>query len=213
MDVLENYLTYPTYFKLVKTAKDDPLFDEDKAKRVLRKFVKLHKHAINKKTEIMLDHFMNSTIHKIKGRAKAMLVTGSRKEAVLYKLEFDRQIKARNLPIKTLAAFTGTIKHDTIEYSESNINDTKKDIKEAFNDDEYKILIVANKFQTGFDQPLLHTMYINKMLSGVAAVQTLSRANRTAPHKDDTLILDFVNDTDTIRESFEPYYGETSLEK
>ena len=212
LDVLENYLTYPTYFKLVKTVEDDPEFDEDKAKRVLRKFVELHKHAISKKTEIMLDHFMNSTIRKIKGRAKAMLVTGSRKEAVLYKLEFDRQIKANKLPIKTLAAFTGTIKHDTIEYTESNINDTKKDIKEAFNSDEYKILIVANKFQTGFDQPLLHTMYINKMLNGVAAVQTLSRANRTAPHKDDTLILDFVNDTDTIRKSFEPYYGETSLE-
>lgn len=213
LDVLENYLTYPTYFKLVKTVEDDPEFDGDKAKRVLRKFVELHKHAISKKTEIMLDHFMNSTIHKIKERAKAMLVTGSRKEAVLYKLEFDRQIKARKLPIKTLAAFTGSIKHDTIEYTEANINDTKKSVKEAFNDDEYKILIVANKFQTGFDQPLLHTMYINKILNGVAAVQTLSRANRIAPHKDDTLILDFVNDTDTIRKSFEPYYGETSLEK
>ena len=213
LDVLENYLTYPTYFKLVKTVEDDPEFDEDKAKRVLRRFVELHPHAIKEKTEIMLDHFMNSTIHKIKGRAKAMLVTGSRKEAVLYKLEFDRQIKARNLPIKTLAAFTGTIKQDTIEYTEANINDTKKSVKEAFKSDDYKILIVANKFQTGFDEPLLHTMYINKILRGVAAVQTLSRANRIAPHKDDTLILDFVNDTDTIRESFEPYYGQTSLEK
>ena len=213
LDVLENYLTYPTYFKLVKTVEDDPEFDEDKAKRVLRRFVELHPHAIKEKTEIMLDHFMNSTIHKIKGRAKAMLVTGSRKEAVLYKLEFDRQIKSRNLPIKTLAAFTGTIKQDTIEYTEANINDTKKSVKEAFKSDDYKILIVANKFQTGFDEPLLHTMYINKILRGVAAVQTLSRANRIAPHKDDTLILDFVNDTDTIRESFEPYYGQTSLEK
>ena len=213
LDVLENYLTYPTYFKLVKTVEDDPEFEEDKAKRVLRRFVELHPHAIKEKTEIMLDHFMNSTIHKIKGRAKAMLVTGSRKEAVLYKLEFDRQIKSRNLPIKTLAAFTGTIKQDTIEYTEANINDTKKSVKEAFKSDDYKILIVANKFQTGFDEPLLHTMYINKILRGVAAVQTLSRANRIAPHKDDTLILDFVNDTDTIRESFEPYYGQTSLEK
>ena len=213
LDVLENYLTYPTYFKLVKTIEDDPECDGDKTKKVLRKFVELHPHAIKEKTAIMLDHFMNSTINKIQGKAKAMLVTGSRKEAVLYKLEFDRQIKARKLPIKTLAAFTGTVKQDTIEYTESNINDTTKDIKEAFNDDEYKILIVANKFQTGFDQPLLHTMYINKVLSGVAAVQTLSRVNRIAPHKDDTLILDFVNDTDTIRESFEKYYGETSLEK
>lgn len=213
LDVLQNYLTYPTYFKLVKTVEEDPLFDEDSAKRVLRRFVELHSHAIKEKTTIMLDHFMNSTIHKIRGKAKAMLVTGSRKEAVLYKLEFDRQIKARNLPIKTLAAFTGSIKQDTIEYTEVNINDTKKSIKEAFKDDEYKILIVANKFQTGFDEPLLHTMYINKVLSGVAAVQTLSRANRIAPHKHDTLILDFVNDTNTIRESFEPYYGQTSLEE
>lgn len=213
LDVLENYLTYPTYFKLVKTVEDDPLFDEDKAKRVLRRFVELHPHAIKQKTAIILDHFMNSTIHKIKGKAKAMLVTGSRKEAVLYKLEFDRQIKDRKLPIKTLAAFTGTIKHDTIEYTESNINDTKKLVKEAFKEDDYKILIVANKFQTGFDEPLLHTMYINKVLSGVAAVQTLSRANRIAPHKQDTLILDFVNDASTIRESFEPYYGQTSLEQ
>ena len=213
LDVLENYLTYPTYFKLVKTIEDDPEFDEDKAKRVLRKFAELHPHAIHEKTEIMLDHFMNSTIKKIDGKAKAMLVTGSRKEAVLYKLEFDRQIKAKKLPIKTLAAFTGTIKQDTIEYTESNINDTNKSVKEAFKEDNYKILIVANKFQTGFDEPLLHTMYINKMLNGVAAVQTLSRVNRIAPHKDDTLILDFVNDTDTIRKSFEPYYGETSLEK
>lgn len=214
LDVLKNYLTYPTYFELVKTAAEDPEFDEDRAKRVLRRFVELHPHAIHEKTEIMLDHFMNSTIHKIDGKAKAMLVTGSRKEAVLYKLEFDRQIKARKLPIKTLAAFTGTIKQDTIEYTEANINDIgKKSIKEAFKGDDYKILIVANKFQTGFDEPLLHTMYINKMLNGVAAVQTLSRANRIAPQKEDTLILDFVNDTDTIRKSFEPYYGETSLEK
>jgi len=213
LDVLKNYLTYPTYFKLVKTVEEDPEFDEDKAKRVLRRFVELHPHAIKQKTEIMLDHFNNSTIKKIKGKGKAMLVTGSRKEAVLYKLEFDRQIKDKKLPFKTLAAFTGTIKQDTIEYTEANINETKKSVKEAFKDDEYRILIVANKFQTGFDEPLLHTMYINKMLNGVAAVQTLSRANRIAPDKEDTLILDFVNDTDVIKKSFEPYYGETSLEK
>lgn len=213
LDVLQNYLTYPTYFELVKTVEDDPEFDEDKAKRVLRKFVELHPHAIREKTEIMLDHFINSTMKKIHGHAKAMVVTGSRKEAVLYKLEFDRQIKKRNLNIKTLAAFTGKIEHDTIEYTEANINDTKKSVKEAFKEDQYKILIVANKFQTGFDEPLLHTMYINKMLNGVAAVQTLSRVNRIYPGKDDTLILDFVNDTDTIKKAFEPYYGETSLEK
>ena len=212
LDVLENYITYPTYFKLVKTVEDDPEFDEAKAKRVLKKFVEIHPHAINKKTEIILDHFMNSTIHKIKGKAKAMLVTGSRRHAVLYKLEMDKQIKSRKLPIKTLVAFTGTIQHNTIDYTEDNMNEiSKKSIKEAFKEDAYKILIVANKFQTGFDEPLLHTMYVDKKLTGVAAVQTLSRINRIYPNKNDTLILDFVNDTEVIKKSFEPYYGETYL--
>lgn len=182
LDVLKNYLTYPTYFKLVKTIEDDPEFKEEKAKKVLRRFVELHPHAIKEKTAIILDHFMNSTQHKIKGKAKAMLVTSGRKEAVLYKLEFDRQIKDKNLPIKVLAAFTGTVKHDTVDYTEVNINDINKDIKEAFKDDDYKILIVANKFQTGFDEPLLQTMYVDKKLNGVAAVQTLSRLNRIAPN-------------------------------
>ena len=214
LDVLENYLTYPTYFKLVKTAIDDPEFNEEKAKKVLRRFVELHPHAIAQKTSIILDHFMNSTRHKIEGKAKAMLVTSGRKEAVLYKLEFDRQIKSKQLPIKTLAAFTGTIKHDTIEYTEANINDIgNKSIKESFKDDDYKILIVANKFQTGFDEPLLQTMYVDKKLNGVAAVQTLSRLNRIAPHKNDTLVIDFANDTSVIQKAFEPYYGETTLEE
>lgn len=214
LDVLKNYLTYPTYFKLVKTIEDDPEFNEEKAKKVLRRFVELHPHAIHEKTEIILDHFMNSTRHKIKGKAKAMLVTSGRKEAVLYKQEFDRQIKEKKLPIKTLAAFTGTIKQDTVEYTEVNINDIgKKSIKEAFRGDDYKILIVANKFQTGFDEPLLQTMYVDKKLNGVAAVQTLSRLNRIAPNKNDTLVIDFANDTEVIRKAFEPYYGETTLEE
>ena len=213
LDVLKNYLTYPTYFKLIKTVEDDPEFNEEKAKKVLRRFVELHPHAIKEKTAIILDHFMNSTRHKIKGKAKAMLVTSGRKEAVLYKLEFDRQIKDKKLPIKALAAFTGTIKQDTIDYTESNINDINKDIKEAFKEEDYKILIVANKFQTGFDEPLLQTMYVDKKLNGVAAVQTLSRLNRIAPNKHDTLVIDFANDTDVIRKAFEPYYGETTLEK
>ena len=213
LDVLKNYLTYPTYFKLIKTVEDDPEFNEEKAKKVLRRFVELHPHAIKEKTAIILDHFMNSTRHKIKGKAKAMLVTSGRKEAVLYKLEFDRQIKDKKLPIKALVAFTGTIKQDTIDYTESNINDINKDIKEAFKEEDYKILIVANKFQTGFDEPLLQTMYVDKKLNGVAAVQTLSRLNRIAPNKHDTLVIDFANDTDVIRKAFEPYYGETTLEK
>ena len=161
----------------------------------------------------MLNHFMTFTIKKIDGKAKAMLVTSSRKEAVLYKLEFDRQIQENRSNIKSLVAFTGTIKQDGIEYTETSMNkiEGRKSIKEAFKDDEYKILIVANKFQTGFDEPLLHTMYVDKKLNGVAAVQTLSRVNRIAPNKTSTLIIDFANEKEDIRDSFEPYYTETYL--
>ena len=211
-DVLENYINYPTYFQLVKTVKEDPILDQDKAKRVLKKFVELHEHAIKEKTSIILDHFMNSSIYKIQNQARAMLVTSSRKHAVLYKLEMDRQIKENNFPIKTLVAFTGTVHHDTEDHTEGSMNDIRnQDIKEAFKKDPYKILIVANKFQTGFDEPLLHTMYVDKKLAGVAAVQTLSRVNRTYPGKKDTLILDFANGPDAIKDAFEPYYGTTYL--
>lgn len=213
LDVLEYYITYPTYFKLVQTADEDNSYSKDKAMKVLKKYVEQHPHSIKKKTTIMLNHFMSSTIKKIDNKAKAMLVTSSRKEAVLYKLEFDRQIKENNFKIKTLVAFTSTIKLDGLEYTESNMNkiEGKKSIKEAFKEDAFKILIVANKFQTGFDEPLLHTMYVDKKLSGVAAVQTLSRVNRIAPNKTNTLIIDFVNKKEEIREAFEPYYTETYL--
>ena len=211
-DVLKYYINYPTYFQLVKTVQEDPVLDESKAKRVLKKFVELHEHAIKEKTAIILDHYMNSSIHKIDNQARAMLVTSSRKHAVLYKLEMDKQIRENNFPIKTLVAFTGTIHHDTEDYTEDSMNDIgNKEIKEAFKNDPYKILIVANKFQTGFDEPLLHTMYVDKRLDGVAAVQTLSRVNRTYPHKKDTLILDFANGAEKIKEAFEPYYGGTIL--
>lgn len=212
LDVLENYITYPTYFKLVKTVEDDPEFDSTKSKKVLKRFVDKHPHSIHVKTGIMLDHFRNSTIHKIKNQAKAMVVTSSRKQAVLYKLEFDRQIRENNLPFKTLVAFTGSIEHDAETHTENSLNDIgNMDIKEAFKKDDYKILIVADKYQTGFDEPLLHTMYVDKKLNGVKAVQTLSRVNRIYPNKKDTLILDFVNNTEDIRDSFEPFYKETFL--
>lgn len=213
LDVLEYYITYPTYFKLVQTADEDNSYSKDKAMKVLKKYVEQHPHSIKKKTAIMLNHFMSSTIKKIDNKAKAMLVTSSRKEAVLYKLEFDRQIQENKFNIKTLVAFTSTIKLDGLEYTESNMNkiEGKKSIKEAFKEDAFKILIVANKFQTGFDEPLLHTMYVDKKLSGVAAVQTLSRVNRIAPNKTNTLIIDFVNKKEEIREAFEPYYTETYL--
>lgn len=215
LDVLKHYITYPTYFKLVKTIEDDPEFEEKKAKRVLRKFVEEHPHAIKMKTEIMVDHFMNSTMKKIRGRARAMVVTRSRLHAVLYKKAFDRYIKENNYPIKTLVAFTGTVKHDGQEYTETSMNDLGpgKSIENAFQEDPYRILIVANKYQTGFDQPLLHTLYVDKSLNGVAAVQTLSRVNRIAEHKNDTMILDFANRPEVIQKAFEPYYEATFLEE
>lgn len=215
LDILKNYISYESYFKLIKTIKDDPKFDEKKTKKLLRNFVEVHPVAISRKTDIMLTHFMNSSIHKIQGKAKAMVVTRSRLHTVLYKKEFDKQIREKNYPIKTLVAFTGVVRHDEQEYAEKSMNNLplKKTIVNAFGEDDYKILIVANKFQTGFDEPLLHTIYVDKQLNGIAAVQTLSRANRIYPHKKDTLILDFVNKPDVIQKSFQPYYESTYLKE
>ncbi|OQX21221.1 MAG: restriction endonuclease subunit R [Candidatus Altiarchaeales archaeon A3] len=215
LDVLINYLTYATYFKLVKKILDDPEYDEEKAKKLLRNFVEMHPYAIMMKTKVILDHFMSSTFNKINGKARAMVVTRSRLHAVLYKKSFDKEIKESNYPIKTLVAFTGTVKHDEQEYTENSMNDlpARKTIENAFEEEPYKILIVANKYQTGFDQPLLHTMYIDKMLNGITAVQTLSRANRIHPNKNDTLILDFTNQTEVIQKAFQPYYESTFLEE
>ena len=183
LDVLENYLSYETYFKLIKKIQDDPEYDDKKAKKLLRNFVEKHPVAISRKTDIMLNHFMSSTINKIKGKGKAMVVTRSRLHAVLYKKSFDKLIKEEDYPIKVLVAFTGVVKHDEQEYTENSMNNfsSKKTIEKAFEEDKYKILIVANKYQTGFDQPLLHTMYVDKMLNGITAVQTLTRLNRIYP--------------------------------
>lgn len=214
LDVLKNYITYPTYWKLVKKVEDDPEFDKEKAMKVLVGFVEEHPKAIQDKVKIILEHFNNSTKHKIKGKARAMVVTRSRKAAVLYKLEIDRQIKENNYKdIKALAAFTGTITQDTKEYTEDNINNIKGDVREAIKKDPNKILVVANKFQTGFDEPLLHTMYVDKKLRSVKAVQTLSRLNRIYPNKNETFVLDFVNSREEIQKAFQPYYEETYLEE
>jgi len=182
---------------------------------LLRTFVEKHPIAIARKTEIMLNHFMSSTTHKIKGKAKAMVVTRSRLHAVFYKKALDKLIKENNYPIKTLVAFTGTVKHDEQEYTENSMNDlpSRKTIQKAFEEEPYRTLIVADKFQTGFDQPLLHTMYVDKVLNGITAVQTLCRVNRIHPNKNDTLILDFVNKTEVIQKAFQPYYEATFLKE
>src|SRR5579885_2192744 len=211
LDVLKNYTTYATYFRLLKACEDDPNVERKKAARALARFMKLHPHNIAQKTEVMAEHFQAVTRHKIGGRAKAMVVTGSRLEAVRYKQSFDRYIRAKGYAIKTLVAFSGTVLDDQlpdVTYTETqmNLGVRERDLPEAFATPEYQVLLVAEKYQTGFDQPLLHTMYVDKRLGGIQAVQTLSRLNRTHPLKEDTFVLDFVNDREEIREAFKVYY-------
>ncbi|MGY4636157.1 type I restriction endonuclease subunit R [Pseudomonas sp. TE24901] len=210
-DVLKNYVTYKTYYKLIKMAKDDPSVERKKAAKALARFMRLHPHNIGQKTEVMVEHFQHFTSHKIGGHAKAMVVTGSRLEAVRYKQEFDRYIKEKGYPIKSLVAFSGAVEDNKITekvYREVDMNDglKEKDLPEVFAKPDFRVLLVAEKYQTGFDQPLLHTMYVDKRLAGVQAVQTLSRLNRTHPLKDDTFVLDFINEPGEIQEAFRQYY-------
>ena len=216
LNVLDNYITKSSYFELIENekAEDDKAFEKLKAKRLLINAVNKDPFAIGIKSHIMLNHFMDRTIHKIGGRAKAMLVTCSRAHAVLYKKAFDKIIREQGFDIQVLVAFSGTVELDLEKYTEENMNGPKvKDIAEEFNKPCYKILIVANKFQTGFDQPLLHTMYVDKALGGVATVQTLSRLNRKPKGKLDTFIIDFVNKKEDIQHDFQDYYQSTTLDK
>lgn len=213
LDVLENYTTYQTFWKIAKTVDDDPEVSKKQATRKLAQYVSLHPHSIAQKTEIIMEHYRNFVQRKIGGRAKAMVVTASRLHAVRYKIAFDKYINEMGYEdLKTVVAFSGTVKDDEINYTEPDMNGfSEKELPEKFNSDEYKVLLVAEKYQTGFDEPLLHTMYVDKPLSGIKAVQTLSRLNRTCPGKEDTFVLDFINDPDVIKESFQPYYESTSL--
>src|SRR2546428_3747623 len=211
LDVLKLYTTYATYFKLLKACEDDPNVERKKAAQALARFMRLHPHNIAQKTEVMVEHFQTVTRHRIGGRAKAMVVTGSRLEAIRYKQSFDRYIQEKGYAIKSLVAFSGTVQDDKlaeVTYTEEkmNLGIREKELPEKFATQEYQVLLVAEKYQTGFDQPLLHTMYVDKRLAGIQAVQTLSRLNRTHPLKDDTFVLDFVNDREEIREAFKTYY-------
>ncbi len=211
MDVLRHYTTYKTYFRLIRASEDDPNVERKKAARALARFMRLHPYNIAQKTEVMVEHFNAFTRHKIGGKAKAMVVTGSRLEAVRYKQQFDQYIKAKGYPIKTLVAFSDVVQDDKIKdqsYTEEAMNQGIRDteLPEQFATREYQVLLVAEKYQTGFDQPLLHTMYVDKRLAGIQAVQTLSRLNRTHPLKEDTFVLDFVNDREEIREAFKQFY-------
>jgi type I restriction enzyme R subunit len=218
LDVLDNYTTYRAYWNLLKKIGDDPRYERGKAFALLRAYVEEHQHTIDKKVGIMVEHFAAHVRHKVGGKAKAMIVTRSRPLAVRYKLAADTYLKAHKHDFKALVAFSGTVKAEGIDYTEAGMNtatvgqsvsDTQT--AEVFKGDEYRLLIVANKFQTGFDQPLLHTMYVDKKLGGVNAVQTLSRLNRTCPGKEETAVIDFANDADEIKKAFEPYYDRTIL--
>lgn len=217
-NVLENYMSFKRYYKLVKrTEIEDKEYDKKKTVRVLGNYVDLQDHAIDKKARIMLEHFTSHTHKEIQGQARAMLVTKSRLHAVRFKLKFDAILKEMNLPYRALVAFSGTVKDpDTNEeFTETNMNNlgSRISIPEALKLPANRILIVANKFQTGFDEPLLHTMFVDKKLGGANTVQTLSRLNRNRRGKDTTMVLDFVNDPEAVREDFQHFYGKNYMEE
>lgn len=216
-DVLKNYTTYKTYFKLSKEIEEDPNVNKKAASRAIGRFMSLHPHNLAQKTEVMVEHFRQVVSKKIGGQAKAMVVTSSRLHAVRYKEEFDKYISDKGYSdIKTLVAFSGKVIYDAYPegVTEVELNGIKeKELPKKFASDEYQLLLVADKYQTGFDQPLLHTMYVDKKLSGVKCVQTLSRLNRMCAGKEDTFILDFANETEEILESFQPYYELTTVQE
>jgi len=214
LDVLAQYTPVKSYYKLIKTIEDDPEFDVKKAQKKLRRFVEGHEHAIRLKAEIMVDHFHEQVIarRKIGGQARAMVVTGSIERAIQYFHAFQAYLAERKSPHRAIVAFSGEHEYGGQKRTESSLNGfPSSKIPERIQEDPYRFLICADKFQTGYDEPLLHTMYVDKVLSGVKAVQTLSRLNRAHPQKHDTFILDFVNDPETIRKAFEPYYRTTIL--
>jgi type I restriction enzyme R subunit len=224
LDVVKNYTTYATYYRLVKAIEDDPRLPKKKAARALAKFMSLHPHNIEQKTEVMVEHFRQKVLGHLGGQAKAMVVTSSRLHAVRYMQAFERYIaEHKYTDVRPLVAFSGTVKDpDTgLEYTEPGMNPdcvsgkpiSEKQLPERFASPDYQVLLVANKYQTGFDQPLLCAMYVDKRLDGVQAVQTLSRLNRKIPGKENPFVLDFVNEAADIYKAFKPYYDTTSLQE
>lgn len=221
-DVLESYMSFKRYYKLVRDSKtEDKEYDVKKAVRLLNSYVDLQDTAIERKSRIMIEHFVSQTQNEIQGKARAMLVTRSRLHAVRYKLKFDEIMQEMRLPYRALVAFSGTVKDAETggEYTETSMNQLaerglgKTSIPEALKLPNYRILIVANKYQTGFDEPLLHTMFVDKKLGGTSTVQTLSRLNRIKRGKDSTMVLDFVNDPEKVREDFQKFYGKNYIEQ
>ena len=218
LDVLQNYMTYDTCFKIVKTSEDNPDVPASRAAKVIRKYQELHPYNISQKAQIIVETFRETTRNKIGGRGKMMVITSSRLAAVRYYHEVKRYIEEQKYDdVQVLVAFSGAVQDGDTEYTEPKLNvradgthiaetQTKSEFHDHFN-----VLIVAEKYQTGFDEPLLHTMIVDKKLKGVKAVQTLSRLNRTCTGKVDTFVLDFANKKEDILEAFQPFYQETSL--
>jgi len=214
LDVLRNYTPVNSYYRLMKKVEDDPEFDVKRAQRKLRRYVESHDHAIRQKAEIMVDHFHDQVVakQKVGGKARAMVVTSGITRAIQYKRAFDAYLMERRSPFKAIIAFSGEHEVDGQKLTEATMNGFPgSSIPGEFRNDPYRFLIVADKFQTGYDEPLLHTMYVDKVLSGIKAVQTLSRLNRAHPSKHDTFILDFMNDVDSIQAAFSDYYRTTIL--
>ena len=213
LDVLANYVTYQTYLKVAKTTELNPEVNKGKAVSAIKNFVMLHPHNISEKTKIIMQHFSEVTCKKIGGKAKAMIVTSSRLHAIKYFFAVKKYIAENNLPnINALVAFSGEVDDDGKIFTESKLNNIdEKNLPSEFHSDKYNILIVAEKYQTGFDEPLLHTMFVDKKLDGIKAVQTLSRLNRIEKGKDDTFILDFVNSADDIKNAFQPFFESSIL--
>ena len=214
VDVLENYTPVSSYYRLVKTVEGDPEFDTKRAGKKLRRYVEDHDHAIRLKAEIMVDHFHEQVacLQKIGGQARAMVVTSSIQRAISYYYAIRDYLTERKSPYRAIAAFSGEHEHDGTKVTESSLNGFSSNlITDKIQEDPYRFLVCADKFQTGYDEPLLHTMYVDKTLSGVKAVQTLSRLNRAHPKKHDAFVLDFANDADTIQHAFADYYRTTVL--
>ncbi|MEQ4519291.1 DEAD/DEAH box helicase family protein [Pseudarthrobacter sp. B907] len=214
VDVLANYTPVGSYYKLMKTVEDDPEFDAKRASKKLRAYVEGNEHAIGQKASIMVDHFLAQVVakRKIGGQARAMVVTSSIARCIEYFHAIRDVLTARNSPYKVVVAFSGEHEYKGMKVTEASLNGFPSNaIAEQVKTDPHRVLVVANKFQTGYDEPLLHTMYVDKTLAGVLAVQTLSRLNRAHPAKHDTFVLDFANDADDIQRAFEPYYRTTVL--
>lgn len=214
LDVLKNYTHYENYYKIYKTVEDNPEFDKRKAQKKIRNYVEGQEFPIREKAEVMVNHFLANTVNKINGKAKAMIITQSILRAIEYYHIVKELLKNSNTGYEALVAFSGEKEYKGKIVTETSLNGfSDKETTEKFKQDKYRILIVADKYQTGYDEPLLHTMYVDKALNDVKAVQTLSRLNRSAKYKIDTCVIDFANQPEHILDAFQPYYKETKLEE